>query len=59
LQLGLPIDGEAVTGFISGDLVSACQHILGATPPQNVVLGNNTFQQLHEHATDHVVAQYA
>lgn len=37
LQLGLLIDGEVVTGFINGDLVLACQHLLDATPPENVV----------------------
>jgi len=40
LQLGIPIDGEAITRFTSGDLVSSCQHLVGATPHKNVVLGN-------------------
>jgi len=67
LQLGLPIDGEPITGVMSGELVSFCQDLLGTTPPENVVLGNtiklswlnNTFQQLPEGATNDVVAQYA
>ena len=67
LELGLPIGGEVVTRVTSGDLVSACQHLLGAAPPKNVVLGNtiklswlnNTFKQLLEDATNDVVAQYA
>ena len=67
LQLGLPIDGEALTGLTGGDMVAACGHLLGVIPPQNVVLGNtiklswlnNTFQQLLGDAMDDVVAQYA
>ena len=69
MELGLPIDGEADTGFgfTSGDLVFVCQHLLGVTPPKNMVLRNiiklswlnNTFQQLPESAIDDGVAQYA
>jgi len=40
LELGLPIDGEAVSRVTSGELVSACQSLLGVAPPENVVLGN-------------------
>jgi len=67
LQLGLPIEGEVVSGLTSGDMVTACGHLLGVIPSQNVVLGNtiklswlnNTFQQLSDDAMDDVVTQYA
>jgi len=67
LELGLPIDGEAITRVTSGELVFACQSLLSVAPLKNVVLGNtiklswlnNTFQQLPKDATNDVVAQYA
>jgi len=52
LQLGLPIDGEAVTGVTSGDLISLCEEVLGFLPPAEVIKGitvklswlNNSFR---------------
>jgi len=40
LQLGLPIDGEAVRGVTSGDLVSLCEELMGFLPPAEVIKGN-------------------
>jgi len=65
LQLGIPIDGQPVIGFTSGDMVQACQYLLGSTPPPNVIKGNtiklswlkNNFQQLSTDATDDGIAQ--
>lgn len=65
--LGLPIDGEPVTGFTNGDWVSMCRHLLGIIPPGNVVIGNtirlswlnNNFHQLPDDASENVVAHYA
>jgi len=67
LQLGLPIDGEPVTGISNGDLVPLCQHLLGSIPPPNAITGNtiklswlnNNFQQLPDDATNDVIAQHA
>ena len=33
LILGLPVDGEAVIGITTGDLVSLCEQFLGFIPP--------------------------
>ncbi|KAK7271576.1 hypothetical protein RJT34_27598 [Clitoria ternatea] len=35
LQLGIPIDGDAVTGTIPSDLRGRCRELLGAAPPKN------------------------
>ncbi|XP_068485023.1 protein MAIN-LIKE 2-like [Phaseolus vulgaris] len=67
LQLGVPIDGEPVTGFTSRDMVQACQYLLGSIPPSNVIKGNtiklswlnNNFQQLSANVMDDVIAQHA
>ncbi len=67
LILGLPIDGQVVTGITSGDLVSLCDQLLGFIPPSTTIKGNaiklswlnNTFQELPHNATDDVIAQHA
>jgi len=67
LVLGLPIDGEVITGITSGDLVSLCEQLLGFIPPSTAVKGNainlswlnNTFQELPHHAINDVIAQHA
>ncbi|XP_068503789.1 protein MAIN-LIKE 1-like [Phaseolus vulgaris] len=67
LILGLPIDGQVVTGITSGDLVSFYEQLLGFIPPSTTVKGNaiklswlnNTFQELPHNATDDVIAQHA
>ncbi|XP_068504171.1 protein MAIN-LIKE 1-like [Phaseolus vulgaris] len=67
LILGLPVDGQAVTGITNGDLVSLCEQFLVFIPPTTAVKGNaislswlnNTFQELPHHATDDVIAQHA
>ena len=66
LILGLPIDGQVVTGITSGDLVSFFDQLLGFIPPSTAVKGNaiklswlnNTFQELPHNATDDVIAQH-
>jgi len=40
LILGLPIDGQAVTGITSGDLVYFCEQFLGFIPPSTAVKEN-------------------
>jgi len=65
--LGLSVDGEAVIGITTGDLVSLCEQFLRFIPPATTVKGNaislswlnNTFQELSHHATDDVIAQHA
>ncbi|XP_068487148.1 protein MAIN-LIKE 1-like [Phaseolus vulgaris] len=67
LILGLPIDGQVVTGITSGDLISFYNQLLGFIPPSTAVKGNaiklswlnNTFQELPHNATDDVIAQHA
>ncbi|XP_014499489.1 serine/threonine-protein phosphatase 7 long form homolog [Vigna radiata var. radiata] len=67
LQLGLPIEGNAVTSISSGPLTLFCQQLLGHVPPENTIRGNriklswlnNTFRQLPHDAPDEVVEQYA
>ncbi|XP_014500510.1 protein MAIN-LIKE 1-like [Vigna radiata var. radiata] len=67
LQLGLPIEGNVVTGISSGPLHLFCEQLLGHVPPENTVRGNriklswlnNTFRQLPYDATDEVVQQHA
>ncbi|XP_017428635.2 protein MAIN-LIKE 1-like [Vigna angularis] len=67
LQLGLPIEGHAVTGITSGPLTCFCQQLLEDVPPENSVRGNkvklfwlnNTFRHLSHDATYQVIQQYA
>ena len=67
VQLGLPIDGEPITGVSSGNLVTLCDHLLGFVLPETVYKGNNIklswlnneFQDLHHDANDVMVAQHA
>jgi len=40
LQLGLPIDGEAVKSVTFGDLFSLCEELLGFLPSAKVIKGN-------------------
>ncbi|XP_057434381.1 protein MAIN-LIKE 1-like [Lotus japonicus] len=67
LQLGLPIDGEVVTGYSSSNWKEVCSLLLGHSPPENDMLGGkvnltwleNTFEFLPPDATDEVIAQHA
>jgi len=67
LVLGLPVDGEVVSGITSGDLVSLCEQLLKFIPPSTTIKGNainlswlnKTFQELPHHATNDVIAQHA
>ena len=67
VQLGLPIDGESITGVSSSDLVTLCDYLLGSVPPKMVYKGNNIklswlnseFQYLPYYANDVMVAQHA
>jgi len=67
VQLGLPIDGELITGISSGNLVTLCGHLLGYVPPEtvykanNIILSwlNNEFQDLPHDANNVMVAQHA
>ncbi|XP_027927469.1 protein MAIN-LIKE 1-like [Vigna unguiculata] len=66
--LGLPIDGDVVTGpTIVQDIFSTFHEHLWVIPPLTVIRGNsirvswlnNTFQQLPQNANNNVIAQYA
>jgi len=66
--LGLPIDGDVVTGPTTVDDIFATFHEhLGVIPPPTVIKGNSirvswlntTFQQLPPNANNEVIAQYA
>jgi len=67
LQLGMPIDGEPVTGGSSGNLLQLCQDLLGDIPPENMITGNqiklswlnSRFRGLPDDATLAIVGQYA
>lgn len=67
LQLGLPIDGNAVTGPIVADWGQTCLDLLGAIPPPDCLKGvsmkiswlESAFRDLPNNATDVVLAQYA
>lgn len=69
LQLGIPIDGNAITGstsFSRQQSFSLCQYLLGDVPPLNMWHGNSIslswftkFAKLPQNATDNVVQQYA
>ena len=67
VQLGLPIDGEPITGVSSDDLVPLCGNLLGSVPSKIVYKGNsiklswlnNEFQDLPHDADDVVIAQHA
>jgi len=67
VQLGLPIDGEPITGVSSADLVPLCGHLLGFVPSETVYKGNsiklswlnNEFQDLPHDVEDVVIAQHA
>jgi len=41
LVLGLPVDGEVVTGITNDDLISLCEQLLGYIPPTIAVKGNS------------------
>ncbi|KAF1881999.1 hypothetical protein Lal_00038643 [Lupinus albus] len=66
-ELGLPIDGDAVTGVTSMELNNVCLNLLGAIPTDRQVIGqriqmswlDSTFQQLPEDADDIVIHQHA
>jgi len=66
-QLGMPIDGEPVTGGSSGNLLQLCQDLLGDIPPENMLTGNriklswlnSRFRELPDNATLATVGQYA
>jgi len=40
LQLGVPIDGEPITGSSSRNLMELYQELLGDIPPENMFTGN-------------------
>ena len=40
LQLGVPIDGEPITGGSFGNLLELCQELLGDISPKNMFTGN-------------------
>jgi len=66
--LGLPIDGDMVTGPTTvQDIFATFHEHLGVIPPPTVIRGNSirvswlnsTFQQLPPNANNEVIAQYA
>ena len=66
--LGLPIDGDVVTGPTTvQDIFATFHEHLGVIPPPTVIRGNSirvswlnsTFQQLPPNANNEVIAQYA
>ncbi|KAE9621494.1 hypothetical protein Lal_00033000 [Lupinus albus] len=66
LQLGIPVDGHALTGIIAEDWSIVCQELLGAVPPKNAWGGEgvalswfaNRFENLPINAPHNVVQQY-
>ncbi|KAF1866337.1 hypothetical protein Lal_00024344 [Lupinus albus] len=66
-QLGLPIDGDVVTGPTSLDWEMICLNLLGAIPTDKQIIGqriqmswlDSTFQQLPDDANDIVIHQHA
>jgi len=67
LQLGVPIDGEPITGSSSRNLMELYQELLGDIPPENMFTGNrikllwlNTrFRELPTNVNLWTIAQYA
>jgi len=67
LQLGVPIDGELVTGSSFGNLLELCQELLGDIPPENMFIGNriklswlnSRFWELPADANLGTIGQYA
>jgi len=41
VQLGLPIDGEPITGVSSSNLITLCGHLLYFVPPETAYKGNS------------------
>ncbi|KAF1873038.1 hypothetical protein Lal_00016157 [Lupinus albus] len=66
-QLGLPIDGNIVTGPTNMDWNVVCHNLLGAVPNERQIVGqriqmswlDSTFQQLPDDATEVVIDQHA
>ncbi|KAF1883913.1 hypothetical protein Lal_00038407 [Lupinus albus] len=66
-QLGLPIDGDIVTGPTNMDWNVVCQNLLGVVPSDRQIVGqriqmswlDSTFQQLPNDATEIVIDQHA
>ncbi|KAF1881980.1 hypothetical protein Lal_00038624 [Lupinus albus] len=66
-QLGLPIDGNIVTGPTNMDWNVVCHNLLGAVPNERQIVGqriqmswlDSTFQQLPDDATEIVIDQHA
>ncbi|KAF1888651.1 hypothetical protein Lal_00036690, partial [Lupinus albus] len=66
-QLGLPIDGNNVTGPTNMDWNVVCHNLLGAVPNERQIVGqqiqmswlNSTFQQLTDDAAKIVINQHA
>ena len=67
LHLGLPIDGEAVTGVVTAQWAPICLQLLGDVPPAEDLKGSmvkitwfeSRFAKLPANANDLVIAQYA
>ncbi|KAF1891149.1 hypothetical protein Lal_00001290 [Lupinus albus] len=67
IQLGIPIDGLAVTGVTSMVWDEVCLELLGAIPTNREITGQmvqltwleNTFRELPENATQVVIEQHA
>ncbi|KAF1882120.1 hypothetical protein Lal_00038764 [Lupinus albus] len=66
-QLGLPIDGNIVTGPTNMDWNVVCHNLLGAVPNERQIVGqciqmswlDSTFQQLPDDVTEIVIDQHA
>ncbi|KAF1898683.1 hypothetical protein Lal_00039888 [Lupinus albus] len=66
-QLGLPIDGDVVTGATNMDWDVVCLNLLGAIPTNRHIVGqriqmswlNSTFQQLPDDATEIEIHHHA
>ncbi|KAF1896238.1 hypothetical protein Lal_00018517, partial [Lupinus albus] len=66
-QIGLPIDGDVVTGPTNMDWNVVCHNLLGAVPTDRQIVGqqiqmswlDSTFQQLPDDVTEIVIDQHA
>ncbi|XP_057971910.1 uncharacterized protein LOC131160335 isoform X2 [Malania oleifera] len=67
VQLGLPVDGKAITGPTTADWRGICEQLLGVSPPDDAFNGSrlqlsyltNQFQHLVDDADEEVVKRHA
>ena len=67
ILIGLPIDGEPVTGQSRGDWLHLCQVLLGVTPPAKQIRGSRLsliwleveFSRLADDVDEKTITRYA